>query len=325
MIARAAQRAAAIALMTAAAPQSSGYRTPDGNYRIVGYNDMAEMLGAATRRVAESGSRIRYKLELKSTRSAPPALIAGTSLLAPMGAAMESGDRAAFRAAWGRDPIVFHIAHDSLTPGALSSPTAILVSVDNPLRSITLAQIRSIYAPGPGAPAIRTWGQIGLRGGWADRPIRAIGLARDTAIGRFVLAGPLRAKALAATVETKRQSRDVADAVTADDGAIGLANANLAGPRLRAVTIIDNRGLAVAPTRDGIRSGRYPFDRFLLIYARRESDGRLARATTALLRALLSPAGQQEIGRETLGYIPLNARELATERAKLGSVSGDHS
>ncbi|QDZ07921.1 hypothetical protein FPZ24_10850 [Sphingomonas panacisoli] len=278
---------------------------------------MDEIIGDATRRIAASGTTVRYDLDLKSTRSAPAALIAGNSLLAPMGAAMEPADRAAFRAAWGSDPIEFRIAHDSLVPGTLSSPTAILVAVDNPLRRITLAQIRRVFASSADGTAAVRWGDLGLGGRWRTRPIRAVALARDTAIGRFALAGPLRASAFAAAVEGKRQSRDVAAAVAADDAAIGLANANFAGPRVRALAVIDDRGRTTAPTRAGIRSGRYPFDRFLLIYARREADGAIAPAATLLLESLLSDAGQAAIGRQSRGYLPLNRSELAVERVKL--------
>lgn len=44
---------------------------------------------------------------------------------------------------------------------------------------------------------------------------------------------------------------------------------------MKALAIVDDRGIARMPTRTGIQSGSYPFDRFLLIYARREADGRL--------------------------------------------------
>ena len=310
----------ALALMAAligAAPQGSGYVTTDGRFRVVGYNDMDEMLGDAARRIAASGSAVRFELDLKATRSAPAALIAGTSLVAPMGAAMEPADRVAFRAAWGSDPVEFRIAHDSLKPGTLSSPTAILVAADNPLRRITLAQARRLFAADPGERPITRWGDLGLGGRWRTRPIRMVALAADTAIGRFALSGPLRASVFAASVEAKRQSRDVAAAVASDNAAIGLANANFAGPRLRALPVTDDQGRTIAPTRDGIRSGHYPFDRFLLIYARREADGAIAPAASLLLESLLSPAGQAAIGRQSRGFLPLNHHELAVERERL--------
>lgn len=301
----------------ASAAQKVDYTTPDGRFRVVGYNDMDEMLRAATTRIAASGSPLRYDLELKSTRSAPAALIAGSSLLAPMGAEMDPAERAAFRSVWNSDAVEFRIAHDSLVPGTLSSPSAILVARTNPLRRISLAEIRRLFTGGGQG----RWGDLGLHGVWTQRRVRTVSLGADTAIGKFVLAGPLRATAFADAVETKHQSRDVAAEIAGDPAAIGLANANFAGPGIRALAIVDDAGSVIAPTPAGIRSGRYPFDRFLLIYARLETGGHLAPAARALLGALLSPEGQRAIGKESRGYLPLNPQELASERRKLKKLS----
>ncbi|MEO5494974.1 MAG: substrate-binding domain-containing protein [Sphingomonas sp.] len=310
--------AAALLLVTSAGASGPkpDYQTADGRFRIVGYNDMDEMLTAAASRIEAGPAGFRFEFDLNSTRSAPAALVAGRSLLAPMGAEMDPADRAAFHGAWGSDPIEFRIAHDSLTRGTLSSPTGILVARGNPLRRITLDQVRRIFTDQPGRPAISTWRALGIASAAGIRPI---GLAADTAIGRFTL-NALRADRYAVRFEGMRQSRDAAAIVAADPTAIALANLNFAGPDVRALTIIDDRRVARVPTRAGIRSGRYPFDRFLLIYARQEADGGIAPAARMLLESLLSPEGQAAIGRQSRGYIPLNRRELAYERIKLAKT-----
>lgn len=308
---------AAVLAIAATATQLPRYLTATGEFRIVGYNDMEQMLRAAADRIAATGSSVRYSLELKSTRSAPASLIDGSSLLAPMGAELEPADRAAFRAAWGRDPVMFRIAHDSLKPGTLSSPTAVLVAAGNPLSVISFDAVRRLFAPRPGERPVKVWGDLGLAGMWRDLPVRPVSLAQDTAIGRFLLSGPFAALSFTNVVETRRQSRDVAAAVSADPTVVGLANANYVGPSVKALPIVDQNGRVVAPTRDGIRSGRYPFDRFLLIYARLDSDGHLPKAAITLLDSLLSARGQAAIDREQLEYISLSPTELAVERRKL--------
>jgi len=69
----------------------------------------------------------------------------------------------------------------------------------------------------------------------------------------------------------------------------------------------------VALNEENLRAGRYPLDRFLLIYARRPLDP----LVREYLRFVLSPEGQGVIARGSLGYLPLNDAELAAERAKL--------
>ncbi|MDH7974469.1 substrate-binding domain-containing protein [Sphingomonas sp. AR_OL41] len=282
--------------------------------RIVGYNDMREMLAAAAPRIEARHPNVRIVLDLPATRAAPAALIDGSSVLAPMGAAMDPADRAALRARWGGDPLEIRVAHDSLSAAALSSPIGVIVARDNPLTSLPLATIRAAFT-GTAPPA--RWGDLGVRGAWAAQPVHLYGLASDTAIARYLLQGPFAATGFTATVRTSRQSRDVATAVANDRFGLGITSLNRAGGATRALALSDAAGTH-RPDRAGIRSGHYPFDRFLLVYARRDRRGGIEPEAAMLLDFLLSRAGQAIIAHGTLGYLPLNRHELATERARLG-------
>ena len=109
------------------------------------------------------------------------------------------------------------------------------------------------------------------------------------------------------------QSRDVVTAVAADPQAIGFAAAMRSVPGVKMLALARASGVPVEPTEDSIRAGTYPLDRFLLIYARLP----LEPWVREYLRFGLSREGQELIARGTLGYLPLNAAELAAERAKL--------
>lgn len=309
-----------VAALLAAADTVPAYLTDDGRVRIVGYNDMQPMLAAITREVAARHPGLRFDLDLKSTRSAPAAFIAGASLLAPMGAELAAADRTAFRAAWGGDPVAVRIAHDSIDPAALSSPSAVLVSSAAPIRSITLTQLRRLFAPRAGEAAITRWGELGAKGSIRrDRPLHAVTLAGDTAIGGLTLRR-FEATAFRDGVVAKRQSRDVAAMVATDPDAVGLANLNFARGPVRALTLIDDAGVAHRAVRAEVRSGRYPLDRFLLIYVRRRSDGTIEPLAHEILAAALSPHGQRIIAQAPRRYIPLNRLERRAERAKLDKV-----
>lgn len=281
--------------------------------RIVGYNDMREMLTAIAPRVEALHPDVRIILDLPATRAAPAALIDGRATLAPMGAEMDAVDRAALRARWGSDPAEIRVAHDSLSPGALSSPTGVLVARDNPLREMSLAMVRAAFTAA--TPPSR-WGDLGARGAWARQPVHLYCLAPDTAIGRHLLAGPLAGAAFAPACHLFHQSRDVAAAVAADRFGIGLANLNHAGGATRALALLDASGRHL-PDRAGIMSSSYPLDRFLLVYARRDRHGAIEPDAAMVLDFLLSPVGQASIAHGTLRYLPLNPREVAVERMKL--------
>jgi phosphate transport system substrate-binding protein len=66
---------------------------------------------------------------------------------------------------------------------------------------------------------------------------------------------------------------------------------------VRAVSVVDVRGVAVRATRDSVRGGQYPLARPLRIYTRAAPIG----PTRALVDLALSAAGQQAIERE--GFI----------------------
>lgn len=298
-------------------PKNAGYRDGDGRARVIGYNDMDEMLGALGDRFSELQPSIRFAFELPATRAAPPALIAGTSAFAPMGAALTPEDRAEFRQRWGHEPVAIRVAHASLKPGALTSPLGVLVHRSNPLRFISMHQVRRVFlAPAQGG-SLRLWGDLGLAGPWRGQPLKPIGLAETTALGRYLLDGPLRGTRFASDYARYPQSREVAAAVAADPLAIGIANLSNVGPQTRALGIIDDHGRRVHPTEAAVRSGSYPFDRHLLVYARRDASGSVEPVARAFLTFALSGEGQAIVAAGTRGYQPLNAREIAQERRKL--------
>lgn len=315
--------AAAFALLAAApaqdrlVPADARYLTAEGKVRVVGYNDMDEMLVPLARAFEARHPGIRFELILKGTRTAPRPLTDGTSAFAPMGAAFEPGDLIAWRRVHRHDPLPVPIAHDSLTPGALSSPTGIFVHESSPLRTVSVDTLRRVFAPRSGERRIRLWRELGVKGARGDRPIRLVGLASDTAIGSLMLRR-LGGPAYAGDFTALRQSRDVAAAVIADPDALGIANLNHARAGIRPLAIFDRSGRIVAGDAQGIRSGRYPFDRHLLIYVRRDSGGRVEPLAREFLALALSPEGQRIIASGRRGYLPLNPSELAKARKSIG-------
>lgn len=309
-------------LLTAAAqerlvPPDARYLTPEGKVRVVGYNDMDEMLVPLAARFEALHPGIRFELVLKGTRTAPAPLGDGTSAFAPMGAEFEPADLAAWRREHRFDPLPIAVAHDSLTPGALSSPTGIFVHDTSPLRRITIGQLRRVVAPRGTDRPIRFWRDLGVGGPAGAQPIHALGLAGDTAIGALLLRR-LGSPGYAPGFAPYRQSRDVAAALASDPDGIGIANLNHARPGIRALEIVDERGRVTRGDAAGIRSGRYPFDRHLLIYVRRDSHGRVEPLARAFVAFVLSPAGQKIVAAGPRGYLPLNAMEIRKSRKSIG-------
>jgi phosphate transport system substrate-binding protein len=290
-------------------PKSAGFVTSEGAIAVVGYNDMRDILEAIVPLFVAAHPKIKFALDLRGTRFAPAALAAGTSAFAPMGGELTPQQLEEYRSATGEDPLVFRVAHASLSPRALSGPLAIFVQRDNPLQSITLAQAARAFA----GEASR-WRDLGATGVFADRPVHLYGLKPDTVLGIFAQKNVLQGRAFGKHFVGLAQSAEVVERVSGDLQSLGFAAANRGSPSVRALALV-SRGndQPVAPTADNILAGRYPLDRFLLIYARRP----LMPLAREFLRLVLSQEGQRVVAESPQGYLPLSATELAAERAKI--------
>ncbi len=302
-----------------AAPAVEGhasYLTPSGAIAIVGYNDMREMLQSLDRLFEHTHPGVRFALKLEGTRTAPAALAAGHSLLAPMGAVFSPQELAAYRHLVGANPISFRIAQDSLDPRALSGPLAVFVPIANPIGHLTFEQLRRMLTD-----AHPRWGQFGLTGDWADRPVHPYGLARTTALGRFMRRRVLNGRAFSNAFQGLPESADVVRQVGADPLGMGFAAMNRASAAVRVVSIARSPGQPFSRgTRADILAGRYPLDRYLRIYVRIRPGGRLDSRAREYLQLALSPQGQRVIAAGPLGYLPLSERTAAAERAKLRAL-----
>ena len=207
---------------------------------IIGYNDMREMLEALDRLFEQEHPGVRFALTLKGTRTAPPALASGRSLLAPMGAAFTPDQLAAYRRQVGSDPIALRIAHDSLEPQARSGPLVILVPAANPLRQLTLPELQRIFAAGSGE---MRWRQLGATGKLADQPVHPYGLAAATPLGLFMRKHALAGRPFGKRFVGLRESIEVVRAVGDDPLGIGFAAINSATPAVRMVPLSRREGL----------------------------------------------------------------------------------
>ena len=70
-------------------------------------------------------------------------------------------------------------------------------------------------------------------------------------------------------------------------------------------------------TEQEVASGRYPLDRSVDLAIRRVPGKPLDPFVKEYMRLILSREGQAIVAAEADGYVPLNATQIADERAKL--------
>jgi phosphate transport system substrate-binding protein len=300
-------------------PKNAGYLLRDGSVAIVGYNDMSGILANLNELFIQGHPGVAFKMQLKGTATAAPALTLGVSAFAPMGAEFSEMELEAYKSFVGASPRLIRVAHCSLNPNALSAPVGIFVNKSNPIQKLTVEQVARIFTTGAPGGDVTAWGQVGLKGEWARHPIHPCGIAEEAAAGlaAFMLR-KMSARPFTPDYDQFAQSRQVVKRVGEDPLAIGFASGNIVTGETKLVAIAEKEGgPASSLTASEVVSGRYPYDRYLLIYVRRAPGEPIDPFVKEYLRLVLSREGQRAIAAAPPNYLPLNARELTEELAKL--------
>jgi ABC-type phosphate transport system substrate-binding protein len=97
------------------------------------------------------------------------ALIANETDLAPMGRELWPAEVAVYAATQHREsPLEIRVARGGFNTPQRTTAQAIFVNQSNPLARISLPQLAAVFGD---QPSITRWGQLGVGGEWAERPI----------------------------------------------------------------------------------------------------------------------------------------------------------
>ena len=200
---------------------------------------------------------------------------------------------------------------------------AFFVHPDNPLKQLTFDQIDAIYSTTHhrGGAAITTWGQLGLTGEWADKPIHAWGVKPWNGFEEFI-----RQRALSVGDKRGEWRPDlnytetvfpIFPGVAADRYAIGYAGLAYIGDEVKLLDVVPpTGGAAIKPSYDEVMAARYPLCRLVFFNTNKRPDQPLAPALEEFLKFILSREGQQVILDQAI-FIPLRAPQADASRALL--------
>lgn len=253
---------------------------------------------------------VKIQIEGKGSTTAPPALIAGTAQLGPMSRPMKGAEIDAFEKKFRYKPTPIRTAVDAL---------AVFVNKDNPIKCLTMAQVDAIFSKSRRAgytASITTWGQLGLTGDWAHRPISLFG--RNSASGTYGFFKEHTLKNGDYRDEVKEQpgSASVVQGVTVDRYAIGYSGIGYTTVGVRAVPLAEKEGgKCVDATAQNAYSGAYPLARFLYVYVNRAPAKPLDPLTREFVRLVLSKQGQEVVIKD--GFFPIPHSIAKEEQAKV--------
>lgn len=296
---------------------------------------------------------VRFNDRLPTSDAAIPALVTGVTDLAPDGGEATLTETLSFFETYG-----YHVTDITVASGAYdvegrSNGPVVYVSKDNPISRLTIEQLDGIFGAerngglrgfkwtlSDGRDArrdIRTWGQLGLKGPWADKPIHTYGHA-PSGTSRF-----FQWKVLENSdkwnpnyqefVETGSKMIGDDDRAKQHGGLQYMLTDLLAQdpygiawtvvPQARKVSGIKSIALAargggpfVVPSRASFQSRAYPLVRSIYIYLNRAPGQPVDPKLKEFLRYVLSREGQEAVMKNG-NYLPLTEAVVSEQLKKL--------
>jgi len=277
----------------------------------------------------QPGARIEF--HMKSATAAVPALVFGVADIG-VGRKITFAEQLLYERYRNRDPLIVTAATGSYNVTGWQPGYGIVVSKDNPLTCLSMQQLDGIFgaerlggwdgttwhpewARGP-QQNIRTWGQLGLTGDWADKPITPYGLNQ-----RYHQAAEMSDDILKGSDKWNERLRIYANYV-AKSGALGRdLEADLASdrygiawiaaptyklaPQLKVLAVSNRTGGQCIPyTMETVHDRTYPLISQIYMFANAGKDGSVKPIVREFLRYVVSRQGQEAVERDGK-YLPL--------------------
>jgi phosphate transport system substrate-binding protein len=281
-----------------------------GSLSSIGSDTMNNMMTLWAETFRKMYPNVKIQIEGKGSTTAVPAIIAGTSQFGPMSRPMKGAEMDNFEARHGYKPTELRTSYDAL---------AVYVNKDNPLQQMTLAQVEAVFSKSRKRgyrEDIKTWGQLGLTGDWANRPLSLYG--RNSASGTYGFFKEIALKTgdYKNTVKEQPGSASVVQGITEDRFGIGYSGIGYRTSDVKAVAVSEtDKG----PYSDGsyadVQSGRYPLWRYLYIYVNKAPGKPMSPLVTEFIKLMFSKEGQEVVVKD--GYMPLSAAQAKAELAKI--------
>jgi phosphate transport system substrate-binding protein len=281
-----------------------------GNISSVGSDTLNNLMTFWAELFGKYYPNAKLQIEGKGSSTAPPALISGTAQLGPMSREMKGTEIDAFEKKYGHKPIGLRTSVDAL---------AVFVNKDNPIKCLSLSQVDAIFSKSRRRGAkddVTTWGQLGLNGEWASKPISLYG--RNSASGTygFFKEHSLKNADFKDSVKEQPGSASVVQGITVDRFAMGYSGIGYATAGVRAVPLTEkDGGKCIEATADNSYSGSYLLSRFLYVYINKAPGKALDPLVREFARVMFSKEGQEAVVKD--GYFPVPASVAKEELNKV--------
>lgn len=299
----------AVAAVDPALPSYEKTSGVSGNLSSVGSDSLANLMTLWAEDFKRSYPNVNIQIQAAGSSTAPPALTEGTSNMGPMSRPMKDNEIQAFEEKYGYKPTEVPVAIDAL---------AVFVHKDNPIKSLDIKQVDAIFSSTRlcgGDQEITNWGQLGLTGEWASKPIQLFG--RNSVSGTY---GYFKEEALCkgdykSNVNEQPGSASVVQSISSTLNAIGYSGIGYKTSSVRAVPL-SKGGEAFEANEENALAGKFPLARFFYVYVNKAPNKPLSPIDAEFLKLVLSKQGQEVVVKD--GYIPLPKKVVDKTLKELG-------
>src|SRR5258705_11231168 len=261
-----------------------------GNINSIGSDSLNNVMTLWAETFSKFYPNAKVQIEGKGSSTAAPALIAGTAQLGPMSRAMKGTEIDQFEKKYGHKPTPIRTSGDAL---------GVFVNKDKPIKCLTIPQADAIFSKSRRQgykEDITTWGQLGLTGEWAAKPISLYG--RNSASGTYgyFKEHTLKNGDYKDTVKEQPGCASAVTDVTGDRFAVGYSGIGYVTAGVRPVPLAEKEG-AQCYQADPYNpySRNYPLPPLLYVYFNRAPGKPLDPLTREFVKPGASTEGQEGV------------------------------
>lgn len=221
-------------------------------------------------------------------------------------------DITSFNAKYGYDPLSVPVSGASYRHYGFLDAIGFFVNINNPLSKLSFDQIDALFSSTRhrGGEPIKTWGDLGLTGQWADQPVHLYGIEPWNGFEEFV-----RQRALSydgkrgewrEDVHFEHHSFTVAEKVAEDPLGIGYTGLAYITSPVKMLPLAQEKGSEnyIPPSYEQVAMANYPLSRLIYLAANKAPNEKLDPIIDEFLRFILSKQGQQLVLDHAI-YLPL--------------------
>lgn len=233
---------------------------------------------------------------------------------------LKPDDISEFKAKFGYDPLSVPISGGSYRHFGFLDAVAFIVNKANPVEKLSFDQLDGVLSSThfrSGRP-YSTWGDLGLTGEWADKPIHIYGVKPWNGFEEFVrqrvLSTPGHRGEWRDGINFEKVVFPLATHVSQDPYGIGYTGLAYIDSGVKIVPLTKDGAVAIAPTYENVAAAQYPLSRLIFANLNAGTGKPLPPALAELLKFIVSKQGQQVVLNEAI-YLPLRGWQA---KASLG-------